>query len=101
MQEENIIAFLQKAKTRGGFTFLVEFLEKDSSGKIAMLKGYVNEMADSAEVKIPMYWYISGVAVSSTPLKYDLIEVVGINYGQQGGDATHEPPPNEPNPPQG
>lgn len=97
MQETELIAFLKKAKTRGGVVWKVETLEKDSAGRIVMMKGYVNEMESFEEVRMAMYWNPTGIAVSSTPLRYDLIEELGISYGNQEGDATHEPPPQGPN----
>lgn len=99
MQEEQLVAFFKKAKTRGGVAWKVEHTQKDSSGEITHISGYVEEFEDNQVVKIPMVWNVRGGAVYHVLLKYDLIVEDPIYYGNQElQDAPHDPV--EGNPPQ-
>lgn len=95
MQEQDLIAFLQKAKTRGGVVWKVEFIQKDSFGEITNMAGYVEEFEKNEVVTIPMVWNIRGGAIYHVLLKYDLIEEHPLHYGDPLQDAQHEPLPQE------
>lgn len=81
--QTTIIAFLKKAKVRGGdCTFKAETFQKDAMGNISMIKGTITEVIDDKEQTSDMYWNINGTAVvTSVPYKYDLIEDEIIDFG--------------------